>query len=295
MKTIKFFGLAVAAMLACSANALSLAESRGRISETIEDPAVMAAIMAELSAEDQITFLGDVNAAIESMPGSSEEKSAKFLTVNRTAVKSAKPGNMANMIAEVYATVPPESLTVVNEQFAETMFNRAADSSTTYTDEQFAAIAKAVSDKIQARNAGSDDAAVRNTFGVLMFVRASNGTPANLSETLTEGFDPATQAQARNEWMPAALETPANYGPLLGASENGAEDMPDIPVVIRIAGPQILDAMLADLASAGTGEGGVPTTFTDAAASSMPNPIPVLDQGLERIPLMPDHVIKYPY
>ncbi len=292
MKTIKFFGLAAAAMLAFSASALSLAEARARISEAIEDSAVMAAIMAELSAEDQITFLGDVNAAIESMPGSSEEKSAKFLTVNRAAVKNAKPGNMANMIAEVYATVPPESLTVVNEQFAATMFNRAADSSTTYTDEQFTAIAKAVSDKIQARNAGSDDAAVRNTFGALMFVRASKGSPANLSETLTEGFDPDTQAKARNEWMPAALETPANYGPLLGASENGAEDMPNIPVVIRIAGPQVIDAMLADLASAGANkEGGIPTAYTEAATSTIPNGAPFLNEGLERIPV--DQVVDY--
>lgn len=290
MKAVKFLAIAAIAALAFTLQAASLSDARKRISEAIDDPEVMGELMASLSAEDQITFLADVNTAIESMPGSNEEKTAKFLNINRAAVRSAKPGNLVNVLAEVYATVPVESLTLINERFAADLFNRAADPSVTYSDEQFTAIAKSVTEKIQARNTGSDDAAVRNTFGVLTFVRASNGSPADLVSTLTESFDEADRNRARNEWMPPALETPANYEPLLGGAEDAGEQ-PNIPTSIRIAGPQLLEAMLSDIVdSTNASVGNMPTDFTDAANAVYSNPQLFTDVNIERIPFTPGWV-----
>ena len=249
MKIVKYMTMLVAAAVTvvALANEISLAEARAQISECATNPEKMAEIMSQLSPTNQVTFVGDVNAAIEKMPGSNEEKAAAYLNANKAAIKSAQKGNMTAIIAEVYATVPPEDLTVINERFAAELFNRAADPSVTYTDEQFTAIAKAITEKVAARTAGGDNADVRNAFAILMFVRASNGSPADLAATLSENISEVNRDTATSEWIPAALgqDREATYDPMLGVADAGEE--PVMGSVLRLAGPQGLDAMLADI------------------------------------------------
>jgi adenylate kinase len=208
----------------------------------------MTATMKKLSAEDQKTFLAEVNEAISKMPGSNESLTATYLNVNHAALKGSQPGNLATLVAEVFATVPPESLAVINERFAADLFNRAADPSVTYTDEQYEQIAKSLVEKVVERNAQVENGAARSTFAILMMVRASNGSPANLSDSLVDVLPTDSRNIARNEWIPSAMgaNVEKSYEPLLGAAE-AVGSLPSSEMVIRIAGPQLLEALLGEV------------------------------------------------
>lgn len=246
MKKILMIGLAALATLA-GAQEMSLADASGKIGEAVSDPAALTATMRQLSAADQVAFLAKVNEAIANMPGSSAEKAAAFLNANKAALKGAKPGNLAQLLAEVFATVPPEALTVLNESFASDLFNRASNPD--MSDAAFVALVQNTMKAISARNASSDNAAVRDTFAALMFLRASNGSPADLADTLVGDLPPASQEVAKREWIPAAMGIgqDQSYEPLLGAADADEAAAPEL--VLRVAGPQTFDALLGDLAT----------------------------------------------
>ena len=230
---------------------MPLAEARSTISEAVKDPDVMAETMKKLSPEDQVTYVAEVNAAIAKMPASSEERAATALNVNKAALRSAAPGNVANVLAEVYATAPVESLGVISESFGADLFNRDADPSHTYTDAQFTAIAEAVVKKISERTANSDDSGVRSAFGMMMMVNASNGSIDNLSDTLVESLPADVREVAKNEWVPAATGEDKTYESMIAYSTESAPSAsePNAALALQLAGPQMLDAMLADVAA----------------------------------------------
>lgn len=125
-------------LFAQEAQAMSLADARGQIAEAISSADKMTQIMSELSPEDQVSFLAAVNAAIDAMPGSVDQKAATFVTINEAAMRANK-GNLPQLLAETFATVPTEALTVVNERFAADLFSRSADPSHPVDDETFKA------------------------------------------------------------------------------------------------------------------------------------------------------------
>ena len=226
---------------------MSLSNARAKIGDAISNPATMTAVTKELSPADQCAYLAEVNAAIGKMPGSTEAKTAMFWNACTAALKGSAKGNAAALLAEVFATVPPEALTVINEQLAQNMFNRAADPSVTYSDEQYETIAKLMMDKVNARVATADNGAARSAFALLMLVRASNGTPANLAETLTDKLPEDVREAASEEWIPSALgkDGEKSYEPILAFIDAGKAPNPG--VTINIAGPQTLVSMLGDL------------------------------------------------
>lgn len=280
--------MALATTLVAQDKAMSLADARGQIGSVVSDPAKMTQVIRQLSAADQKSFLADVNEAISKLPGSNEERAAKFVDANTAALKGAKKGNLIDLLAEVYATVPPEALTVVNESLATGTFNRAADPSRTFTDEQFTTIATNTMAKIQERNASADDSDVRNVFAALMFIRASNGTPADLTDKLVAGLPSAsTREIARSEWIPSALglNGAKTYDPMLGVSDAG--EAPDVQAVSLMLTPQVYDALLADLASAVIGTAGAgQLTLTGAMLDTSIQALPRFgeDFGIDRIP-----------
>ena len=131
-KLLMVIAMALAGTLVAQDKAMTLADARGKIGDVIADPASMTSVMKQLSAADQTTYLADVNAAIAKMPGSAEEKTSKFLNVDAAALKGAKENNLTALVAEVFATVPPESLTAVNERFAADMKTRGIGVSAHY-------------------------------------------------------------------------------------------------------------------------------------------------------------------
>lgn len=268
--------------------ALSLAEARGKIGEAVVNPSVMTSLVKQLSAADQKSFLADCNEAVSKMPGSAESKAATYLAVNRAALKGAAKGNLSDMLAEVFATVPPESLTVVNERFAADLFNRAANPAETFTDERFVNIAKSVMTSVTNRMVKTDGAAVRETFAILMLVRASNGTPADLASTLAAYLPEDARKSAVDEWIPEAMSERRNYDPMLGTVNAGV--IPNASLVLQIAGPQQMDALFGDLNSGAVGEAAVKAASFQNAGDVVTTvqvamPDIGVDAGLDRRPM----------
>ena len=231
---------------------MALAEARGKIDQVIESPELMKEIMKQLSAEDQKQFLADVNKAISDMPASVEEKTAKFLNINHAALTAAQKGNTVALLAEVFATVPPESLTVLNERFAQDLMNRAANPNVTYTDEQYTKIATEAMKAINERTEETDNGSTRSAFAILMFLRASNMAGDSLDKLQdalvdTLKHDDAKEL-AKDEWIPAALGKDGReqgYEPILASADAGSR--PDFAYVLVIAGPQYLESILHDI------------------------------------------------
>lgn len=312
MKTLKYLMVAgLAAVMAAGVMAqtngngkaretMSLQAALEQVSDAAQDPAKMAEVMSKLSAEDQLTFLATVNTAIDTMPGvGADERAAMFLAANRAAIQNAAPGNLTALVAQTFATVSPEALTVINENFGAELLNRAADPAVTFTDAQFVEVSKAVMEKVQSATAGGADAAVRNTFAVLMLVKASNGSPADLSDTLTSNFAPEDQSKARGEWIPAALganNQVQTYDPMLGVTDAGDQPQYEEAVLVslRATGPQLTDAMLSDIAMETVGSGGftaMSSDFTDRVMAQFSDPLNTMSMVESTRPVTPEFKI----
>ena len=243
---------------------ISLADARGQIDQVIQSPEKMNSVIKQLSGEDQKSFLADVNKAIGDMPGSAEEKTATFLNVNKAAIRATSPENRIVLFAETFATVTPEALTVINERFATDLFSRTADPKVQFTDEQFMKIATNAVRIVQERCEETDNCSVRTTFAILMFIRASNGSPADAMDQLIAllKYDDAIDL-ARTEWIPAALGLDGRtktYDPMLASANAGLR--PDMDQVLVICGPQFEAALLADLSGKNTDTGNMVDTHT---------------------------------
>ena len=291
-KTIIIAAIALMAgmpVFAAEKATMSLADASGKIAEAIDKPETMGEIVSKLSSEDQVAYVAKVNAAIDALNGSPESKAAKYLDANMAAFKAADKKNTANVLAEIFATVPPEALVVINEQFAAKLLNRAADPEKVFTDDQFTNVVITAMDVIQKRNETADDAGVRNTFAILMFVRASNGTPSDLADTLVDRIpDATTRELARNEWIGPALNE-GNYEPLLAAADGGAQ--PEMAIVLRLAKPQMGAAMLADLGAGSGMFSGQTLAITPTSSSPMADADN--SSGLNRVPRTMNRNEKY--
>lgn len=233
---------------------ISLADARSQIDKVITSADQMKATMKKLSAEDQRAFLADVNKAISEMPGSTEEKTALFLSMNLAAVSSAAKGNSATLFAETFATVPPESLTVLSERFAVDLLSRTEGSNATINDAQYEKIAVETIGKVSDRCEETDNGSVRTTFAILTFLRASGGKPETLADSLMDILKHEDAKElAHSEWVPYALGLDGrekSYEPLLASADAGRR--PDRDAVLTIAGPQFATAVLMDLGGKST-------------------------------------------
>ena len=261
---------------------MSLADARNLISAIVngEKGVSMTAVMKDLSAEDQKQFLAEVNKAIGELPASVEERTAKYLNLNNEAVRAGKEtGNIAPLLAETFATVAPEALTVINERFAVDLLNRSANPKETYTDEQFTKISTELIKVVNERVKETDNGSTRSTFAMLMMIRASNGSPVDLADKLVETLESDEAKElAKNEWIPAALGKDGReqgYEPILASADAGRR--PDFGYVLVIAGPQFADVVLSDV----LGKNSDPMAFmrtstpmTDAAENPLRYQIP---------------------
>ena len=227
---------------------ISLADARGQIDKVIASADQMKATMKKLSAEDQKAFLADVNKAISEMPGSTEEKTALFLAANLAAVSSAEKGNSATLLAETFATVPPESLPVISEVFSDKLLNRMEGSNASFNDAQYEKIAVETIGAVSDRCEETDNGTARTTFAILMFLRASPGTAETLENSLVNVFKNDDSKDLARECLEAAQGKGGreqSYEPLLAAADAGRR--PDAQAVLVIAGPQYTTAVMSDL------------------------------------------------
>lgn len=252
MKVAAVCAFALAAMPGLPANAALTPEVRALVGECAQNPQKMKQTIATLSAEDQLEFLRAVNEAIAKMPGSNEVKGAAFYEANRAAVTGAGKDNLKAVLAEVFATVPTEYLTEINERFAKELFSRTANPAHVPTDAEFTKLSTDTMAVVNERCQNAEDSSVRETFAILMLVRASGGTPADLAQTLVNQLpDAQVRETAMNEWIKAAMGDgqEQSYDPMLTASQS-ADEEPDHAVVMQMTGGmQITEALLADLAA----------------------------------------------
>ena len=269
----------------------SLAAARAKITQVIDNPTDMTAVMKGLSAADQKAFLAEVNAAILSMPGSDADRTAKFVAVTDAALAGAQKGNALTLVAEVFATVPPVSLAAVNESLGSGLMNRAADSGVTYTDEQYTKIAQTVMERVNERVSGEDNSGVRSGFAALMLIRGSNSQSNDSVYDAILGAMPAdTQSDAKNDWFPAALGRgrEQTYEPMLAVVDGDlvspvAEDF-DVQhmMSLRVPGPALGLGLLADMSGDGTSRSNSPdgrNPVVDALQSPTDYQLPPLGAG----------------
>ncbi len=272
-----------------AADVLPRSEWQARVGDCAQNAQTLRGTMAQVAPAEQAAFLAEVNAAIAKMPGSDEVKGALFYAANSAAVKSAAKGHVAAVLAEVFATVPPEYLTDINERFAKEIFSRTANPSRTFTDAEYEALAKSTMATIVARCEKAENAGVRETFAILMFLHASNGTPANLAETLVATLPNAKNRElATNEWIKPAMGDgqEQTYDPMLGVAQAGEE--PDHAVVTSLTGSaDVMVGMLGDLAAEGSpmatpaAKMGAGAFMSPGIAGAAP---PQSDIGLTRVP-----------
>ena len=290
------FALVASPML--PATAALKPEVRALVGECAQNPQKMKQTISTLTPEEQLEFLREVNAAIAKMPGSNEVKGAAFYEANRAAVTGAGKDNIKAVLAEVFATVPPEYLTEINERFAKELFSRTANPAHVPTDQEFTQLAQNTLAVVVERCQSAEDASVRETFAILMLLRASGGTPADLAQTLVSQLPNAQDREtALNEWIKPAMGDgqEQSYDPML-ATAQAADEEPDHAVVMQLTGgSQITDALLGDLAAstdAGTSADGI-----GAGAFRAPGvpgaAVSAADIGLNRVPRTMDKSAKH--
>ena len=258
-------------------------EWHAKVGECALDPVSLKATIGKLSSADKKAFLAEVNEAISKMPGSPEAKAAQFMSINRAAVAGAGSADRLAVLAEVFATVQTEALTVVNEEFSKNEFARPD----TMNGEQYVKIVSAAMAKIVERCASSESGAVRSGFAGVMFIRAAGDAADAAQAAVVSAMPPESRIDARNSWFPAALgkDQPQSYDPMLAAAQAGEE--PDHSLVNAINGSQIIDSMLADLQAGGLPEetasgsrlGSIPVNFLNGDTDAMNVRFPELPRG----------------
>ena len=269
MKKILMAMVAAAGAFLLSAE-MPRSEWHAKVGDCAQDPNMLKETISQLSSADKTAFLSEVNAAIEKMPGSADVKAAKFLAANRAAVAGAGAADRADVLAEVYATVPPESLTIINEEFAKNEFARPA----TMSSGEYTNIVAQTMTKITQRTASAESGAVRAGFAGLMFIRAAGDAASAATEAVVSSLPPDVQGDAKNSWFPSALAENPTYDPILAPAQAG--DEPNPQVVMDIAPSQQVDSMLGDLQSGRSDPGsspgvGIPGASNAASASAHQN------------------------
>ena len=222
MKKIIAMAAMAAAVLTVGAE-MARSEWQAVVGECAKNPALLQQTIGQLSAADQLAFVGQVNQAISAMPGSKDQKAAAFYAANKAAVTGATRENRTAVLAEVYATVPVEVLTVINERFAAELLNRK--SSPGMSDANYVQICSNVMAVVDSRVSGVENGGARAAFAAMMLVRASGGSPEGLSDALADMIsDPAASKEAKSTWLPAATSGDSpSYDQILGSTQSGEE------------------------------------------------------------------------
>ena len=241
----KFLTMFFAAIAVTLSAQMPRSEWHAKVGECALDPAALTATISQLSSKDKTAFIAEINEAISKMPGSPEAKAAQFLTINRAAVRGVGPADRAAVLAEVFATVPPEALAVIHEEFAKSEFARPDAMS----DERYKSIISGAMEKIVQRCASAESGAVRSGFAGLMFIRAAGpSAQEDVQAAVIAALPAEAQLEARNTWFPAALgkdQVAASYDSMLGAAQAGEEA--DHQLTVSMYSQQIVESMLSDL------------------------------------------------
>ena len=259
LKNMTAMGALILCAVSLTASAeLSKAEWQAKVGDCAGNPSEMKATIAQVPASEQAEFLASVNKAIAEKPGSKEAKAADYYAVNKAAVSGASKGSRSDVLAEVYATVPVEYLTDINERFAAELLNRNANPEKPVSDAEFVELStNALAVVNQRCESAEDNAAARQAFAALMFVRASGGSPEGLADMYVSQMTDPQAKESAGSWISDALGSDgkeASYDSMLAAADAGEE--PDHAVVLQMTGPsEVMEALLSDLQAPGNESG----------------------------------------
>ena len=183
----------------------------------------------DLAKDDQVEFVRAVNESMRDYKASTPEKRLQTIyAVNRDAVRAAVPAERKAVIAEVFATAPMDALPMITDRFASEMFNRKA-AGFSDKDDSFTEFAAAMLMRVRARMGLLDVSqfpGARTTFAVIMVLKASEGKPEDLRQSILFYVPTGSYEAATKVWIPAALGEdgkPASYQPILEAGYKGEE------------------------------------------------------------------------
>ena len=192
--------LAVFAILAALAG---MAEEKGSLGTAFQD----------LQKDDQVEFVRAVNESMRTYKASTPEKRLQTIyAVNRDAVRAAPAKEKKAVIAEVFATAPMDALPTITDRFATELFSRKA-AGFSDKDDSFTEFAAATLMRVRTRMrflATHELPAARMTFAVIMVLKASEGNPADLRESVLFYIPTGSHELARKVWIPAALGEDGN-------------------------------------------------------------------------------------
>ena len=198
---------------------VGMAEEKGSLGTAFQD----------LQKDDQVEFVRAVNDSMRNYKASTPEKRLQTIyAVNRDAVRAAPAKEKKAVIAEVFATAPMDALPTITDRFASELFSRKA-AGFSDKDDSFTEFAAATLMRVRTRMrflATRELPAARMTFAVIMVLKASEGNPADLRESVLFYIPTGSHELARKVWIPAALGEDGNspsYQPILAAGEKGEE------------------------------------------------------------------------
>lgn len=287
----RYLAMFFAAVVVTLSAQMPRSEWHAKVGECALDPVVLKSTISQLSSGDKIAFIAEVNEAISKMPGSAEAKAAQFLAINRAMVRGVGPSDRVAALAEIYATVPPEALTIINEEFAKNEFARPD----TMSNERYKQIISGAMEKIAQRCSSAESGAVRLGFAGLMFIRAAAPDAQESVQAAVIAAMPAeAQLDARNTWFPAALgkeQSTVSYDSMLGSAQAGEEA--DHQLTVSMYSQQIIESMLSDLQTTHeVGEqigkierGTTPVDFFNSQTDAMgvKDPLPTRGVAVDRI------------
>ena len=194
--------------------------------------------VAQIQDGDKVEFAQKAIKAAARLPGGPEEKSAALVRTAVGVIAGSKDEVKKQVIAEVFAGTPVDYLPAVTEELAK----RFDQEYNKLSNEQYEAIASDTLAMAVKRNAQTDEAAVRNTFVILAFLRGAKDT--SLQNKLISQLPDERQRNLAARWVPLALER--NYEALLAAANYEPTTIRE-DTMLSLVGDSNLNALLADL------------------------------------------------
>lgn len=208
-----------------------------------QEKGVFGTAFLDLDKDDKVELVRTMNETLtKQKEGAGEAARAKRLqtiyALNRDAVRAAKNADKKSVIAEVFATAPIDALPVITDRFATELFTREAAGLDPKTD-AFVEFAAATLLKVNARVRQLPTArlpGVRSAFAVIAFLKASEGQPEDLRESLLFYVLTGSTGLARTQWIPAAMGDDGkepSYQAMLTAGLAGEEPAHAVALPLR--------------------------------------------------------------
>lgn len=215
---------------------LTRAQWEQKIGDCVTDEAELKKTMALIPPEEQVEFVQRVMTAINALPVNPDEKAAVYIKATLAAVSSSSKESRLKVLAEVFATVKVEFLPVV----AEVLTSRFAQEAKKMSAEAYQKIATDAVRTAAERNATTDEASVRNTFVVSVFLNGmtTSATDAEGKKAETQAFQsalvsvlPTEQTRSVVTLLLGSVEADKNYNAVVVAA--GVEPVVVAPGVVR--------------------------------------------------------------